>query len=133
VEFFLTADDVYFSELSPRPHDTGMVTLAPTTNLNEFELHARAILRYPIPSIDLDHAGASAVILASETSRRPPMVDGMSTALAMPEIEIRIFGKPSTRPYRRMGVALAHGAPDADVDALRAHARIAADCITLRY
>jgi phosphoribosylglycinamide formyltransferase 2 len=133
VEFFLTATDVYFSELSPRPHDTGMVTLAPTTNLNEFELHARAVLGYPIPSIDLVHAGASAVILATESSQRAPLVEGMATALAMPEIELRIFGKPSTRPYRRMGVALAHGDANADIDAVRAHARIAAECISLRY
>ncbi|MBK7412413.1 MAG: formate-dependent phosphoribosylglycinamide formyltransferase [Candidatus Kapabacteria bacterium] len=131
VEFFLTADDVYFSELSPRPHDTGMVTLAPTTNLNEFELHARAVLGYPIPGIVLEHAGASAVILATEASALPPTYSGIETALSMPEIEIRVFGKPSTRPYRRMAVALANGAPDSDVDALRAHAKTAADCISV--
>jgi phosphoribosylglycinamide formyltransferase 2 len=131
VEFFLTEDDVYFSELSPRPHDTGMVTLAPTTNLNEFELHARAVLGYPIPAIILEHAGASAVILATEASTQPPTYTGMETALSMPEIEVRIFGKPTTRAFRRMGVALANGSPDTDIEALRAHARTAADCITV--
>ena len=129
VEFFLTKDAVYFSELSPRPHDTGMVTLAGTTNLSEFELHARAVLGYPIPEITLERAGASAVILASSASPLPPQFSGIETALSMPETEVRIFGKPSTRPYRRMGVTLTYGASSADVDALRAHARTAADCI----
>ncbi|MBU3678606.1 MAG: formate-dependent phosphoribosylglycinamide formyltransferase [Candidatus Kapabacteria bacterium] len=129
VEFFLTETDVYFSELSPRPHDTGMVTLAGTTNLSEFELHARAVLGYPIPFISLERAGASAVVLADSASPLPPVISGVEVALAMPEIEVRIFGKPSTRQYRRMGVALAYGVPSADVDALRAHARTAADCI----
>lgn len=133
VEFFLGKDAVYFSELSPRPHDTGMVTLAGTTNLTEFELHARAVLGYPIPAIILDRAGASAVILADCASPLPPIVRGMDVALSMPEIEVRIFGKPSTRPYRRMGVALAYGAPTADIDVLRAHARTSAQCIELEY
>lgn len=133
VEFFLGKDAVYFSELSPRPHDTGMVTLAGTTNLSEFELHARAVLGYPIPGITLDRAGASAVILADRTSPLPPVVHGMDVALSMPEIEVRIFGKPSTRPYRRMGVALSYGSPTDNIDALRAHARTAAQCIELDY
>lgn len=132
VEFFLTADDVYFSELSPRPHDTGMVTLAGTNNLNEFELHARAVLGYPIPEITLERAGASVVILAQHQSSEPPTVQGIETALSMPEIEVRIFGKPSTRVHRRMGVVLAYGAPDADTDALRAHAKTAAECIAFQ-
>ncbi len=71
VEFFLTDKGVYFSELSPRPHDTGMVTLAGTQNLNEFELHARAILGLPIPEITLERIGASAVVLAEENGRDP--------------------------------------------------------------
>jgi phosphoribosylglycinamide formyltransferase 2 len=125
VEFFITADDVYFSELSPRPHDTGMVTLA-TTNLSEFELHARAVLGYPIPEIVLDRAGASAVILASEASTLPPIITGVEGALQPPRVEVRIFGKPTTRAYRRMGVALAYGAPDASIDELRATANEAA-------
>ena len=132
VEFFLTADDVYFSELSPRPHDTGMVTLAGTNNLNEFELHARAVLGYPIPEITLERAGASVVILAQHQSSEPPTVQGIETALSMPEIEVRIFGKPSTRVHRRMGVVLAHAAPDADTDALRAHAKTAAEFIAFQ-
>lgn len=131
VEFFITADDVYFSELSPRPHDTGMVTLAGTTNLSEFELHARAVLGYPIPEIVLDRAGASAVILASEVGSLPPVIDGVEGALQTPCVEVRIFGKPSTRRYRRMGVALAYGAPDAEIDVLRATAAEAAAKITV--
>ncbi len=129
VEFFLTDSEVYFSELSPRPHDTGMVTLAGTTQLSEFELHARAVLGYPISSVELIRAGASAVILADRASPLPPDFSGVEVALGMPDIEVRIFGKPSTRPYRRMGVALASGPADSDVDALRAHARTAADCV----
>lgn len=129
VEFFLTDTDVYFSELSPRPHDTGMVTLAGTLQLSEFELHARAVLGYPINSVELIRAGASAVILADQASPLPPDFAGIEVALAMPDVEVRIFGKPSTRPYRRMGVALASGPYDADTDALRAHARTAADCV----
>lgn len=131
VEFFLTETEVYFSELSPRPHDTGMVTLAGTTNLSEFELHARAVLGYPIPFISLERAGASAVVLADTASPLPPTITGVEIALAMPEIEVRIFGKPSMRRYRRMGVALAYGLPSDDIDVLRAHARTAADCINV--
>lgn len=131
VEFFLTDTDVYFSELSPRPHDTGMVTLAGTTQLSEFELHARAVLGYPILSVELIRAGASAVILADQASPMPPDFSGIEVALAMPDVEVRIFGKPSTRPFRRMGVAVASGPADADVEALRAHAKLAADCISV--
>ncbi|MFM8596519.1 MAG: formate-dependent phosphoribosylglycinamide formyltransferase [Flavobacteriales bacterium] len=109
VEFFITKDGAYFSELSPRPHDTGMVTLAGTQNLNEFELHTRAILGLPIPSIDLKQNGASAVILATQESNEAPSFSGLETVLTDPHAEVRIFGKPSTRPYRRMAVALAFG------------------------
>ncbi len=131
VEFFITSNEVYFSELSPRPHDTGMVTLAGCTNLNEFELHARAILGYPIPEIVLERAAASAVILASHTSATMPRFSGIETALAMPNIDIRIFGKPATRPHRRMGVALCSGPIGSDIDSLRAHARTAAECVSV--
>ncbi len=131
VEFFLTSDDVYFSELSPRPHDTGMVTLAGTTNLNEFELHARAVLGYPIPHITLDRAGASAVVLASGNETVPPVFGGLEAVLATPHTDVRIFGKPTTRRYRRMGVALAYGAPDTDIDVLRALATSTAAGITM--
>lgn len=105
VEFFLTNEGVYFSELSPRPHDTGMVTLAGTQNFNEFELHLRAILSLPIAEITAEKAGASAVILASENSTNPTY-SGIEQIAALPKTDFRIFGKPTSRPYRRMGVAL---------------------------
>ncbi|MBA2935778.1 formate-dependent phosphoribosylglycinamide formyltransferase [Sphingomonas sp. CGMCC 1.13654] len=107
VEFFVKGEEVIFSELSPRPHDTGMVTLI-SQNLSEFDLHARAILGLPIPSIVLRGPSASAVILADRdaTTLR---YDGLAEALAMPggEVDVRLFGKPNSRPYRRMGVTLA--------------------------
>jgi len=107
VEFFITPDKVYFSELSPRPHDTGMVTLSGSQNLSEFELHARAILGLPIPEVTLERVGASAVILADQQGGEPDY-QGLEQALASPRTDVRIFGKPSTRPYRRMGVALTY-------------------------
>jgi len=130
VEFFLTDKGVYFSELSPRPHDTGMVTLAGTQNLSEFELHARAILGLPIPNITLERAGASAVILASET-KNSVTITGLEAALSQPQTDIRIFGKPTARPYRRMGVALAYDTPDKDVTVLRQNAKAAANKIII--
>lgn len=105
VEFFLTDEGVYFSELSPRPHDTGMVTLAGTQNFNEFELHLRAILSLPIAEITLERAGASAVILASENSDNPTFT-GVEKIASLAKTDFRLFGKPTSRPYRRMGVAL---------------------------
>jgi phosphoribosylglycinamide formyltransferase 2 len=108
VEFFLTADEVYFSELSPRPHDTGMVTLAGTQNLNEFELHARAILGFPIPAIEHLCNGASAVVLADGTGTSPDY-KGVESVLQNERTEVRVFSKPSTRPYRRMAVVLCSG------------------------
>ncbi len=128
VEFFLTAKGVYFSELSPRPHDTGMVTLAGTQNLSQFELHARAILGLPIPLIQLEKAGASAVILADKTADTFS-ITGIENALQKPNTDLRIFGKPTTRPYRRMGVALVYENVGADMDALRAKAKEAASCV----
>ena len=104
VEFFLTDHGVYFSELSPRPHDTGMVTLAKTQNFNEFELHLRAILSLPIAEITLEKCAASAVILASENSVNPQF-SGLEAIAALPKTDFRIFKKPTSRPYRRMGVA----------------------------
>ena len=109
VEFFLTADAVYFSELSPRPHDTGMVTLAGTQPLNEFELHLRAILGLPILDIPLLKAGASAVVLAQDESDHV-QVEGLEEAASIPNGDFRVFGKPTTRKYRRMGVGLAYDA-----------------------
>lgn len=113
IEFFLSAEGVYFSELSPRPHDTGMVTLANTQNLNEFELHARAILGLPIPEVKLLRSGASAVVLASKAGARPEY-EGQEEVLKENNTELRIFNKPTTRPYRRMGVVLCNGNPEAD-------------------
>ncbi len=128
VEFFLTAKGVYFSELSPRPHDTGMVTLAGTQNLSQFELHARAILGLPIPLIQLEKAGASAVILADKTADTFS-ITGMEKAMQKPNTDVRIFGKPTTRPYRRMGVVLVYDSVGTDMDGLRAKAKEAADCV----
>lgn len=109
VEFFITQEGAYFSELSPRPHDTGMVTLAGSQNLNEFELHARAVLGLPIPQIELKQNAASAVVLADAESEEAPHFSGLDVVLQDPRAEVRIFGKPNTRPYRRMAVALAFG------------------------
>ena len=107
VEFFLTPKEVIFSELSPRPHDTGMVTLI-SQDLSEFDLHVRAVLGLPIPTIQYRGPSASAVILATEASEKVTY-RGLEKALALKHTEIRIFGKPSTRIHRRMGVALATG------------------------
>ena len=107
VEFFITQDEVIFSELSPRPHDTGMVTLI-SQNLNEFELHLRAILGLPIPQIEIFAPSASAVILADKDSDEVSFYN-VAEALATVDTDIRLFGKPNSRPYRRMGVALAKG------------------------
>ena len=109
VEFFITKDGVCFSELSPRPHDTGMVTLANTQNFNEFELHARAILGIPVEEIRLLKNGASAVILAKNEKNDFPIFTGLDRAASIDKSDFKIFGKPSTRPYRRMAVALAYG------------------------
>ena len=120
VEFFVTKDEVIFSELSPRPHDTGMVTLT-SQNLSEFDLHARAILGLPIPRIDCVE-GASAVVLADKEGNHPTFT-GVEAALAEQGVDVRIFGKPTTRPYRRMAVALAQG-PNALQRAREAAAKI---------
>jgi len=131
VEFFITQDGAYFSELSPRPHDTGMVTLAGTQNLNEFELHARAVLGLPISEIHQIQNGASAVILADQTSSTAPNFLGLDHVLKDPKTEVRIFGKPSTRPYRRMAVAFCFGSDP--VESLVQKAKLAAAAVQLRY
>lgn len=118
VEFFLTDKGVYFSELSPRPHDTGMVTLAGTQNLSEFELHARAITGLPIPEITLERCGASAVVLA-EAEGKHPSYTGVDAVLSNRLTDVRIFNKPTTRPYRRMAVVLTYDKPGSDVDAVK--------------
>lgn len=123
VEFFLShTDGVYFSELSPRPHDTGMVTLAGTQNFNEFELHLRAILGLPIPCIKQLRAGTSAVILSPIASKETPNYRGIERTCEE-DADIRIFGKPATRVNRRMGVVVCNGPVDADLDALRDKAK----------
>ena len=130
VEFFITKDACYFSELSPRPHDTGMVTLANTQNLNEFELHARALLGFPIPEIVQVCNGASAVVLATENASTFPTFTGVEKVMALVSTDIKLFGKPSARPYRRMGVVLVKG--DEDVDALVVKAKSAAALVTVK-
>ncbi len=130
VEFFITQEGAYFSELSPRPHDTGMVTLAGTQNFSEFELHARAILGIPIAAINLERNGASAVVLAHHESSAYPNYVGVIEAAQVPNTDFKIFGKPSARPYRRMGVALAYG--DNDVKELVTIAKSVAEKIKVQ-
>ena len=127
VEFFLSNENgVYFSELSPRPHDTGMVTLAGTQCLNEFELHARAVLGLPIPEIEQYRMGASAVILSPIASKEQPRYHGMEEAVVEPNTDIRIFGKPYTKVNRRMGVVVCNAPNGSDMDALRDKCKAAA-------
>ena len=132
VEFFIRGDEAIFSELSPRPHDTGMVTLI-SQSPNEFELHLRAILGLSIPAIELAGPSASAVILASEDCERFAF-DGVTEALAFGKpgepVDVRLFAKPQTLPNRRMGVALARGA---SVEQARSTAVAAAAKVVIRY
>ena len=127
VEFFVGNNGVYFSELSPRPHDTGMVTLAGTQNLTEFELHARAILGIPVEKIIQHTNGASAVILATDEGTDFPHYEGLNNAALIPSSDFKIFGKPTTRPYRRMAVGLAYG--EEEVGVLVERAKEVASCI----
>ncbi|MDY5772497.1 MAG: formate-dependent phosphoribosylglycinamide formyltransferase [Bacteroidaceae bacterium] len=123
VEFFLSnKDGVYFSELSPRPHDTGMVTLAGTQNFNEFELHLRAVLGLPIPCIKQLRYGASHVILSPIASQEPPHYRGLE-ATCVEDADLRIFGKPFTRLGRRMGVVVVNGENGCSIADLRAKAQ----------
>ncbi|MGQ0590735.1 MAG: formate-dependent phosphoribosylglycinamide formyltransferase [Sphingosinicella sp.] len=129
VEFFVAGDEAIFSELSPRPHDTGMVTLI-SQNLSEFDLHARAVLGLPIPEIRLLGPSASAVILAgreAESFRYEGLSDALATA---PDVDVRIFAKPVTRRFRRMGVALARAE---DTERARALAAEAAGRVRIVY
>ena len=143
VEFFVKRANkeqpatVYFSELSPRPHDTGMVTLGHTQNFSEFELHARAILGLPVQAIEHQRNGASAVVLAPADAQpneqaRQPHFTGLSAAAAITGADFRIFGKPSIRPYRRMAVALAYDEKDCDVMELVAKAKEVAAMIQVK-
>ena len=129
VEFFLTKQgEVIFSELSPRPHDTGMVTLGHTTNLSEFELHFRAVMGLPIAGIHLEHAGASAVVLSPVESDKP-LDYNLAEALKQDHTRIRIFGKPEAHVGRRMGVVLCYGEVADGTDVLRDKAKAAAKTI----
>ena len=130
VEFFLTNEGVYFSELSPRPHDTGMVTLANTQNFNEFELHLRAILSLPIFEITQEKAGASAVILASADSNHPTFT-GIENVAFQPKTDFRLFGKPTSRPYRRMGVVLNYDTLDTPIEEIVEKAKKIATLVTV--
>ena len=128
VEFFIASGEVIFSELSPRPHDTGLVTLR-GQNLSEFELHLRAVLGLPIPSISSQRAAASRVILAAPDQQGGPVLyKGVQDALKVPESELLLFGKPEARPMRRMGVALASGSSLAEA---RGRADTAAQAVAL--
>ncbi len=141
VEFFIQnpqdgrPGEVYFSELSPRPHDTGMVTLAGTQNFSEFELHARAVLGLPVQSIDQMRPGASAVVLASETmtghAGKAPVIRGLIEAAAEPMSDVRIFGKPAVRPFRRMAVVVTYGEAGDDVKDLVQRAKAIAAKISV--
>jgi len=141
VEFFIQnpqdgrPGEVYFSELSPRPHDTGMVTLAGTQNFSEFELHARAVLGLPVQSIDQMRPGASAVVLASETltdhAGKAPVIRGLIEAAAEPMSDVRIFGKRAVRPFRRMAVIVTHGEAGDDVKDLVQRAKAIAAKISV--
>lgn len=131
VEFFISNENgVYFSELSPRPHDTGMVTLAGTQNFNEFELHCRAALGLPIPCIKTLRKGASAVILSNIASQNQPNYRGLERTCEE-DADLRIFGKPTTRINRRMGVVLVSGDFDADLDVIRDKAKRLASYVEL--
>ena len=123
VEFFVSnKHGVYFSELSPRPHDTGMVTLANTQNFNEFELHLRALLGLPITEITLERSGASAVLLASKDSENP-YFENLEVLANSSKTDFRLFGKPTSRPYRRMGVVVCYDALNCDVTAITQKAK----------
>lgn len=122
VEFFVGDDEVYFSELSPRPHDTGMVTLANTQNFNEFELHLRAILGLPIAEITQERIGASAVILAGGNSDNPSFTN-IEAVASEPKCDFRLFGKPTSRPYRRMGVVVTYDSLDGAISEVTKRAK----------
>jgi phosphoribosylglycinamide formyltransferase 2 len=126
VELFIKGDTVLFSEVSPRPHDTGMVTMI-SQNLSQFELHVRAVLGLPVPEIINLAPSASHVILATDNVENISFA-GVDAALAVPTAKLRLFGKPDTRPGRRMGVALTQGATTNEA---RNRAETSAHCISL--
>lgn len=116
VEFFVKGDKVIFSELSPRPHDTGMVTMI-SQELNEFELHLRAILGLPIPPITMTSTGGASAVILADRDIAHPEYEGIEEAMKTPGVDVRIFGKPIARRNRRMGVVLAHDLKDATIAA----------------
>ena len=119
VEFFVTkSDQVIFSELSPRPHDTGMVTMY-TQNYSQFDIHARALLGMPLPQIKLLQSGASHVILAKDNATGDYLIEGIEDALKDNSVDFRLFGKPFLKPYRRMGVVLAENLEKAKIAAAK--------------
>ena len=126
VEFFIRDDEVLFSELSPRPHDTGLVTLG-TQSASEFELHLRAILGLPVPEVTAETPGASHAIVADEPADQPAFT-GVGAALETPDTDLRLFGKPSAYDGRRMGVAVSTGA---DIDTARDRAAQAAAAVEI--
>jgi phosphoribosylglycinamide formyltransferase 2 len=126
VEFFVRDGEVLFSELSPRPHDTGLVTLGSQRH-SQFELHLRAVLGLPIPEVTVERPGASAALVADEPVSVPGFT-GVSEALTSPETAVRLFGKPDAYAGRRMGVAVATAD---DTDAARARASEAIDRIDI--
>ncbi len=126
VELFVRGDEVWFSEVSPRPHDTGLVTLI-SQEQSEFALHARAILGLPIPAVDALGPSASVALLAE--GQGVPEFSGLEAALAQPQTDLRLFGKPRVAGRRRVGVALARGA---DVEVARERARQIAQAVTIR-
>ena len=128
VEFFLADDGVIFSELSPRPHDTGMVTLAHSTALSEFELHFRALMGLPIPEIKLERPAASAVVLSPVESDRP-LDYHLDEAFSQENTIVRVFGKPDAHVGRRMAVVLCYGDKGTSVDELRSKAKRLASTI----
>lgn len=132
VEFFISKEKgVYFSELSPRPHDTGMVTLAGTQNFNEFELHCRAVLGLPIPSVKQLCIGASAVILSDIESNEPPVYEGVELTCEE-DADVRIFGKPTTRLHRRMGVVVVSGREGTNLTEIRDKAKRLASYVKVK-
>jgi phosphoribosylglycinamide formyltransferase 2 len=128
VELFLGKDRIYFSEVSPRPHDTGLVTLV-TQDLSQFALHVRAIMGYPVPSIRLLTPGATYTLKAQQESKEYS-IEGMEQALQGVNTHLRIFGKPDTKIGRRMAVAMSSSA---DVETARLQAKHAAECLKITY
>jgi phosphoribosylglycinamide formyltransferase 2 len=127
VELFVKGDDVFFSEVSPRPHDTGMVTMI-SQDLSQFALHARAILGLPIANIRQVGPSASAVILVEGNSEQL-LYSGLENALTEPDVQLRLFGKPKVAGRRRMGVCIARGE---SIEAARAKARKASEAVEVQ-